>query len=332
MSGVQLIAFSTRGYVLAQKLAVALHGAAMRCGAPLSLQQWTEQAFQEASALIFIGAAGIAVRAIAPYVQSKTTDPAVVVLDECAQFAIPILSGHFGGANDLARRIAAFCGACPVITTATDVRGVFAVDEWARHHGCAVVHPERIRLVSAKLLAKQPVQVRTDFPIRGKLPVGLELTDKVPCDFEISLSPRCTTALHLIPQIGVLGIGCKKGSTVSAIETAFSDFLLQNKFSAQAISAVHSIDLKREEAGLIEFCQNHELPFTTFSGAALAAVPGEFSGSEFVRCVTGVDNVCERSAVLGSGGSLVIPKTVIHGVTLALACRPFDPDWRWQNA
>ena len=328
MNNIQLIAFSARGDALAQKLAVALHGVSMRCGVPLSLQQWTAKAFQEANALIFIGAVGIAVRAIAPYVQKKTTDPAVVVLDECAQFVIPILSGHLGGGNDLARQIATLSGACPVITTATDIHGIFAVDEWARHQGCAIEYPERIRLVSAKLLAQQTVQVRTDVPTLDRV----LLTAETECDFELSISPRCLSALHLIPRIGVLGIGCKKDSAASTIETAFSAFLSQNKISESAIVAVCSIDLKREEPGLLAFCERHGFSFLTFSKAELSKVQGTFSGSEFVKCVTGVDNVCERSAVLGSGGHLVVPKTVLHGVTLALACQAFQPDWRWQNA
>lgn len=100
-----------------------------------------------------MGAVGIAVRAIAPHCKSKATDPAVVVLDECGRFAVPLLSGHLGGANALARALAEACGAIPVITTATDANGVFAVDEWAKAQGCAVLEPERIKLVSGALLA-----------------------------------------------------------------------------------------------------------------------------------------------------------------------------------
>ena len=112
-------------------------------------------------------------RAIAPHCKSKTTDPAVVVVDECGRFAVPILSGHLGGANDLARAIAAVCGAVPVITTATDAHGIFAVDEWAKHQNCMVLEPERIKLVSGKLLAEQPVYYRADFPVTGTVPAGL---------------------------------------------------------------------------------------------------------------------------------------------------------------
>ena len=160
------LAFTDTGLALAKRLAAALPGSVARCGQDgTSLAEWTGVQFVQSDALIFVGAAGIAVRAIAPHCKSKTTDPAVVVVDECGRFAVPILSGHLGGANDLARTIAAVCGAVPVITTATDAHGIFAADEWAKHQNCIVLEPERIKLVSGKLLAGQPVYYWADIPV-----------------------------------------------------------------------------------------------------------------------------------------------------------------------
>ena len=148
------LAFTEKGLALAQKLASALPGTVARCGhGGPGLADWAAEQFAHADALIFVGAVGIAVRAIAPHCRNKAVDPAVVVLDECGHFAVPILSGHLGGANDLARALAAVCGAVPVITTATDANGVFAVDAWARHQNCAVLEPGRIKRVSSRLLA-----------------------------------------------------------------------------------------------------------------------------------------------------------------------------------
>ena len=128
------LAFTAKGLALAQQLAQTCPGSVSRCGlGGVTLAGWTAQQFAAADALVFVGAAGIAVRAIAPHCQSKATDPAVVVLDECGRFAVPLLSGHLGGANDLACRLAAACGAVPVITTATDANGLFAVDEWPKN-------------------------------------------------------------------------------------------------------------------------------------------------------------------------------------------------------
>ena len=117
-----------------------------------SLSDWTKRVFQPGNNLLFIGAAGIAVRAIAPYVSAKQSDPAVVVMDEKANWCIPILSGHLGGANLLANKLAKRTGAQAVITTATDVRGVWAVDSWAKQERLTVVNPSGIKEISAGLL------------------------------------------------------------------------------------------------------------------------------------------------------------------------------------
>ena len=169
------LAFTEKGMALAHRLARALPGSVSRCGAGgVRLAEWTSTQFAQADALIFVGAVGIAVRAIAPHCKSKASDPAVVVLDECGRFAVPILSGHLGGANDLARALAAVCGAVPVITTATDANGLFAVDEWAKHQHCLVAEPARIKKVSSALLAGRTVRFASDWPIQGTPPAGVE--------------------------------------------------------------------------------------------------------------------------------------------------------------
>lgn len=327
---VRLLAFTDTGFALAEKLAKALEGQAERCGRPLGLEEWTKRAFSEAQALVFVGAVGIAVRAIAPYVKSKAHDPAVVAVDELGRFAVPILSGHLGGANALARRIAGLCGAVPVITTATDLHGLFAVDEWAVRQGCAVLNPERIKAVSSKILAGGTVCVFSDWPVKGEVPEGVSLADK---DFDVRLTVRHddTNALVLVPRIAVLGVGCKKGTDAGSIEAAFQALLEQSGLYPEAFCGVCSIDLKKNEAGLLDFCRRHGLELEAFSSGELANVQGDFSSSEFVKDITGVDNVCERAAVLGSGGELFVRKQAGNGVTMAIALKPFAPDWRWRD-
>ena len=308
---IHLISFTDRGQALAEELAQKLDGKAVRCGRELSLEGWTRENFQTGNALIFVGAAGIAVRAIAPYVKSKAADPAVVVVDEAGHFAVPILSGHLGGANDLARRIAALLGGTPVLTTATDVNGVFAVDEWAKRQNCAVDNPERIKTVSGTLLAGGKVEISTRWPVNGTPPDGI--------------------TLRLVPRIVTLGVGCKRGTTLEALETAFSALLERERISEKAVCKVCSIDLKRDEPGLLAFCEKRGLPFETFSAKKLMVVEGDFPASDFVREVTGVDNVCQRAAVLGSGGTLIGTRYAANGVTMALAEGAFEPDWRWKD-
>lgn len=326
------LAFTEKGMALAHRLARALPGSVSRCGAGgVRLAEWTSTQFAQADALIFVGAVGIAVRAIAPHCKSKATDPAVVVLDECGRFAVPLLSGHLGGANALARALAEACGAIPVITTATDANGVFAVDEWAKAQGCAVLEPERIKLVSGALLAGHTVRLASDWPVQGTPPAGVDpARTPAEADFALTLSPA-GDALHLVPRIGVLGIGCRRGTCAEQLETAFADFCARHSLAPACIAAAASIDLKADEAGLLAFCRAHGWPITFYSAEQLRALPGPFTPSPFVQSVTGVDNVCERAAVLASGGCIRIPKQAGGGVTFALALCPYAPDWRWQN-
>lgn len=325
------LAFTAKGEALAHRLAEALPGSVSRCGGDVTLKDWTAEHFAQDEALIFVGAVGIAVRAIAPHCRSKAADPAVVAVDEGGNFAVPLLSGHLGGANALARALAKACGAVPVITTATDVNGLFAVDLWAKAQNCAVLEPERIKHVSGALLAGQTVRYWSPWPVAGETPAGVKKADAPEAaDFALTLTPQ-GEALHLVPRIGVLGVGCRRGTTAQQLEEAFAAFCAASGLSPAAVCAAASIDLKKDEPGLAAFCKAHGWPITFYPADELRAVPGQFTPSAFVASVTGVDNVCERSAVKASGGMLLLPKTAGGGVTLALAVRPFAPDWRTEQ-
>ena len=199
---VSCIAFTERGYALAERTARALSDCAQTGeddpGWDVSvsrgfgegkadLRAWTALAWEASDALLFVGAAGIAVRAIAPHVASKANDPAVVAIDEAGRFAVSLLSGHLGGANELAQTVARAAGAIPVITTATDVRGVWAVDTWARCAGLAVSNPEAIKRVSARLLSGGRVALYSDIPISGQPPEGVDIaSDRARADIVVS--------------------------------------------------------------------------------------------------------------------------------------------------
>lgn len=325
------LAFTSKGEALARRLAAALGGEAMRCGNPLGLQEWTAAQFEQADGLVYVGAAGIAVRAVAPYLNSKGADPAVVAVDECAQFAIPLASGHWGGANDLARRIARLCGAQAAITTATDVNGLFAVDEWAKTQGCRLLRPKKVKAVSAAVLQGKTVRVRARWTIAGPPPVFVRQGGGEGYDILLDVAGDGGDALWLVPPIGVLGIGCKKGTSWEALEEALQVTMAAQHLALEAIGGVASIDWKRDEPGLVAFCRRHGWPLACYTASQLGQAPGTFTPSAFVQNVVGVDNVCERSAVLSAGGGLFQRKTVHHGVTMAVALRPFYPDWSWRH-
>ncbi|MBQ8507408.1 MAG: cobalamin biosynthesis protein [Clostridia bacterium] len=279
-----------------------------------------DELFSTVDALVFVGACGIAVRAIAPHIRSKATDPAVIVADELGKHAISLLSGHIGGANALARRIASAIGAEPVITTATDVNRRFAADEWAARNGLEIASMQAARKFAAEIL-KRDLPLKCDFPIRGELPGGLFPGEGGGCGLLISCreDKPFDLTLHLIPRILHIGIGCKRGTPAEQIRAA-ADIALRG-ISRRAIASAASIDVKADEAGLLAFCAEEKLPIRFYSAEELRAVEGDFSASAFVQGAVGVDNVCERAAMLDAGGgaSLIIRKTCAGGVTIALA-------------
>ena len=326
----ELIAFTQRGNALAQRLAEALsdHGHQAACTREgFKAEEWAARAFSRSEGLIFVGATGIAVRSISPHLRHKSTDPAVVVVDEGGQFVIPILSGHLGGANDLAREMAALIRAIPVITTATDVNGVFAVDQWARQQGLLVCNPERILPVSSRLLAGETVGFFSAWPIAGELPAGLCMVSREDAQIVLDLHRPERETLWLCPKRVRVGMGCRRGTPAPALRTLLEEVLVQESIPEKAVCALCTIDLKKDEGGLQELVGALNVPLTTYSAQELAQVPGDFTPSPFVEQITGVDNVCERAA-LACGGTLLRHKTAKDGATVALALEELHLTWK----
>jgi cobalt-precorrin 5A hydrolase len=242
-----------------------------------------------------------------------------VSIDELGRFCVPLLSGHIGGANDLALEIAAALGAVPVITTATDINKRFSVDAWAARNGCVIDNLSRAKAVSAAIL-EQDIPLQCDYPIMTKLPGGVILGNSGAVGIRISVyrDEPFERTLRLIPKVLHLGIGCRKGTSVSVIQEAVNMVLKENNIDHRAVKCVASIDLKAEEAGLLAFCQEQKLPVIFFSAEELKTVSGDFTPSAFVQSITGVDNVCERAALIGAE-KLIVKKTARNGVTVALA-------------
>lgn len=330
-ASVACIVFSGRGRLLAEQVAEGLAACPASPSFSLScaygedkvdLWAWARAAFRHDQVLLFIGACGIAVRAIAPLVEKKTSDPAVLVMDEAGQWVIPLLSGHIGGANRWARQVASVCQATPVITTATDVHGVWAVDEWASRHGMTVRNPQNIKAVSSAMLHGRPVLMYSDVALEGSPPSPLAMTgDRKAADIIISPYERSVAgrnAVHLIPACVSAGIGCRRGVGAGDIEAAFEKALSKAGVAPEAVASVHSIDIKKDEAGLVGFCHARGLPFYAHSAQVLASVTKSVAHSDFVEGTVGVDNVCERGSLVG-GSELILEKLALNGVTVALA-------------
>ena len=319
-----LLSFSDRGKDLAERVAESLSGTYETvCVQPRGdLADTAAKLFAECDALIFIGASGIAVRAIAPCVVSKTSDPAVIVIDERGKHVISLLSGHIGGANELTVRTAEAIGAEPVITTATDVNGRFSVDAWAVKQGLLIDSMETAKVFSAEIL-KRDLPVCSDLPLEGTLPAGLYEAPEG--NLGAAVTFRTVTpfqrTLRLVPKCLHLGIGCRRGTTAEQIRSLAVQTLAEYSIDPRAVCRIASIDVKADEPGLLGFAEELGVPAHFFSAEQLQQAPGSFSASVFVQNTVGVDNVCERSAMLsaGEGAKLVIKKTAAGGVTVAAA-------------
>ncbi len=280
-------------------------------------EDFVADAFALRAPLIFIGATGIAVRMIAPFVKDKLTDPPVIVIDEKGNFVIPILSGHMGGANALANRLAALINATPVITTATDINGVFAVDVFARENKLKIVNREGIAVVSSKLLRGEEAYVC----IKGGDVSSSICNGTVPCGVKLlSYSEACKADIILEPKTLVVGIGCKKDTEPKKLEDFVGRYLGQLEADWSDVIAITSIDIKAKEAAIAELASKNGVDFVTFSAEELNALQGVFSESDFVKEVTGVGSVCERSAAALARGDyeMLLSKTSEDGMTIAI--------------
>ncbi len=299
-----------------------------------SLTDWTSKQFACCQAIVFVGATGIAVRAIAPYLKSKDKDPAVICIDELGNYVISLLSGHLGGANELSLKIAQNIGATPIISTATDINGVFAVDTWAKREHLFVQNIGVIKSVSSKMLDGKDVYLYSDYEISGKSPKNIIVSDKANFfDYiesgkvGIYISDRFendkvyNNMLWLTPRNLHVGIGCKKGVSNLQVETLFSTVMAENGFKTNRVLDINSIDIKAKEEAIIHLANSLNVDFNVFSADELKSVKGEFTSSSFVKSKVGVDNVCERAALLAakSGGRLLLNKTALNGVTIAIA-------------
>lgn len=352
---------------------------------------------RQCDAIIFVGATGIAVRAIAPFICGKAVDPAVLVIDEAGRYVISLLSGHLGGANALARTAASLIEAEPIITTATDAESAFAVDTFAKENGFLLTDLRKAKEVSAKVLRGEKLRIYSDIPMerlvqrparheaelvsaqdidRADIVISYrthilkptsepdagasdrpsdasetqhpayqnaELSDARTDAVQVhSLLDRDSAAsgslgisahpaekssqaigLRLIAKRVHVGLGARKGVTQDEVAAAVATCLEDAGIDPRAVKALASIDLKKQEAGILAYSYESGVPFVTYTAEELRTVEGAFAGSSFVQSVTGVANVCERAAAFAAGRSghaeVLVHKTIHGNVTTAVA-------------
>ena len=279
-------------------------------------------AWQTYDAIIAILAMGAVVRKIAPLLQDKATDPAILVMNLALDRVVPLLSGHLGGANALAETIAARLPGClNFLSTATDQTGTLAFEMLARERGWTIENLPALARISNRLINHQLVRVAT-------LPGIFESIEKrdnlIRVDWEMIDENTVVIAPHIHSQAFTLrppvylGIGCNRGTSEAEIAEAFEMFLSRYGLNREQIASIASFEAKRDEEGLLAFAGAYNLPIAFYDPEAINALEGEFSPSASTRFF-GIKGVAEPSAILASTyRELLFPKEVyLNKITIA---------------
>ncbi|MCP3872118.1 MAG: cobalt-precorrin 5A hydrolase [Desulfobacteraceae bacterium] len=297
------------------------------CDVPFtSLRECVGMNFNKYPRHLFIMATGIVIRMIADHIRDKTVDPAVVSMDDTGQYVISLLSGHIGGANRLALEIADLTGAEPVISTATDVNKVPAIDMTAQAHGLKIENPEMIKKINMAFLENEKVGLYDPYSILPDLTGCLsdrvlngirEYNYRVIIDDCIHDDNNC---LKLRPATLCVGIGCNRGTLESEILGLLKEVFIQKKLSLLSIRHIATIDIKKDENGILSAAESLNVPIAFFENRELDVVKNVKNISQIVKKHTGAKSVCEAAAILAAAnGKLIVEKQKTKNVTLAVA-------------
>lgn len=346
-----IVVLSARGYALAERIAaahrlrrVAVYAPArLGTGIPYrSLRECVAALFPRVEALVFVGAVGVAVRLVAPYLQDKFTDPPVVVVDEAGRFVVSLLGGHYG-ANALAEEVAAALGACPVITTASDCLGRPAVDLFAARFNLALEPRTNLARVAQALLDGEKVALLWDEAVPSvdyhwppevavlrwrpgaRLPAGFAAWLLVT---EREVAPPPGPYLFLRPRRYVVGVGCRRGTEAAAIQRAITVVLGEAGLPLLGLRELATVELKQDEVGLKMAADALGVPVRFVPLGELKRVraalgPDVVSESKRVKEKIGVGNVCELAALAAGAERLVVRKTIFPRVTVAVGVAPW---------
>lgn len=321
-----ILFITKKGRELALKIQTAFRGAeVLRFSSQLMESRW-----RAGEDIVCVMAAGIVVRTIAPLLEDKKTDPAVIVIDEKGKYVISLLSGHLGGANELARKIAAHIGARPVITTASDVQGRVALDVWANEQGLRVEDYGKLKRLSMNIINEERVRLFSTCKINNIPEDIVKVDSAAAADLIVSEKIMRSNALFLRPVNLFAGIGCNRGTSAGEIVDMIQRIFDENNLSINSLNSIASIDVKRDEDGLVKCALGLGLEVQFFPGTVLNEIAEEYgiTGSEMVRDATGAVAVAEPAAMAAAKGAagiseIIIPKIKRGNVTLAIAKAEF---------
>lgn len=319
----------------------------IKYGEDFKLNNVAKEAMETSNGVIFISSIGIAIRAIAQFIKGKDTDPGVVVVDLSAKYAINILSGHLGGGNDLTFKVAEILNLQPIVTTATDNLGIIAPDVIAKNHNLIIDDLKKAKHISVLLVDGKTVGIKDDYS-EIKITNGYKKIDELKedsiwithdliwnkennklSDYNKDLDSvfnknnfkdnelDYSRILKLIKKDLVLGIGCRKNTPYEKLNDFIKSSLEKYNFDIRAVNKIVSVDVKKDEVGIIELAKTFNCPFETFSREEVKTVQDKYEKSEFVLKTLGITGVCEPCVDL-SGAEVIISKVKHEGMTLAI--------------
>ncbi len=297
----------------------------------------TAEIWSQYDALIYVVSLGAVVRTIAPFLKDKHQDPAIIVVDDKAQFVISVLSGHVGGANQLTQEISDQLGAKAIITTASDVGLTIPVDILGRELGWTTEGEPFITPVSAAVVNEEQVAFvqeagETNWWQRKRpLPKNIVLTsleklEKAPEGFSALLcvtdriiaKPPIERTVFYRPKSLVLGIGCDRGTSCERIEAFVLEILKKEKLVFKSVRNVATAEAKRDEPGLNAYCEKYGFALVCYASETLKKVKAPNPSAMVLKHV-GTPGVSEPAAMISSGGALIVPKQKTLNITLAIA-------------
>jgi cobalt-precorrin 5A hydrolase len=310
----------------------------------LSLRELVADIWSRYDALVFFVSLGAVIRIIAPHIKDKHVDPAVITIDDNANFIISVLSGHVGGANELTEDIAGVLESTPVITTASDVGKTIPVDILGRDLGWTLEGEENVTKVSAAVVNREKIGLfqdtgeknwwkrKTPIPENIKIYDSLDTMVSEGCAAYLIITDRILGYSSILqksvlyrPKSLVLGIGCDRGVSANEVEELVLSTLNQNGLSLKSVKSIATIDNRMKEKGINEFVEKYNLPVQYFTKDEINQITDVPNPSAMAMKYVGVIGVAEPSAILGSGwGELVVPKVKSKMTTLAVARMRFE--------
>lgn len=285
-----------------------------------------ERLWKDYDGLIFISATGIASRFIAPFIKDKTKDPAIVVIDDQGKFAISLLSGHLGGANEIAENISKRIEAIPVITTASDNRGFDSIDIFAKNNDYYMEDMKSITRLTGLMVNNRKIGFFTEdkkvinysnIRVLDNLD-NIEDLDGVIIVSSQNIELEGIDYAILRPKNINIGIGCRKGVEGKRIIQAIEEALSTVNISTRSIKNMGTVEVKKDEQGIIEGAQFYNCPLNIFTIEDIKKVEDKFSKSQFVKDTIGVYSVSEPCAYL-LGGKIILPKSRHNGITITIS-------------